>query len=81
MRFGFLLVLLDLGIQVKSLQHHMILNEITISDKVKDWENILKQKVWNSLEINNMIQSPNSGFGFEHGIIFNNGSEGKSFKL
>ena len=59
----------------------MFLNAITISDNVKDWENILKQKVWNSLEINTMIQSPNSGFGFEHGIIFNNGSEGKSFKL
>ena len=48
---------------------------------MNDWENILKQKVWNSLEINNMIQSPNSGFGFENGLIFNNGSDGKSFKL
>ena len=28
-----------------------------------------------------MIQSPNSGFGFENGLIFNNGSDGKSFKL
>ena len=27
-------------------------------------------KVWNSLEINAMIQDPGSGYGYEAGILF-----------
>ena len=41
------------------------------------------QKVWNSLEINSVIQNPNSGYGFENGLIFTDSSEseGRSFNF
>ena len=40
------------------------------SIKCKEYIEVGPKKVWNSLEINEMIRDPESGYSYEEGLLF-----------